>query len=323
MIIGVWLFGMFVLVIVWIAGYRGSLQPLRAAGPADEVWVRQWDDLCAGRGILESIPFRATKDVGPLLCRTPRGYVLVVPAVLWQRLTPTERLCILQHELAHWERRDLIKSTMVRLLTLPHWFNPLSWLAAGWFDEAAEWACDEVAKGANFEGRREYAKALLQLDAVFGPRLSHHAAASGRGLSVRVQRLLNPQAKEDSLMKKTTILGLALGLAFLCLVRFDLVATEPAEKGEVAKITLSKPVVTDLGTELGDKLTEAQRLYCEWDANQFGLPDTKQWEKLSAAEKAAKEEELLKQLSSADEGERSRPSTASWLWAASRPSPAS
>ena len=80
------------------------------------------------------------------------GLCLVVPAVLWQRLTPTERLCILQHELAHWERRDLIKSTMVRLLTLPHWFNPLSWLAAGWFDEAAEWACDEVAKGANCKG---------------------------------------------------------------------------------------------------------------------------------------------------------------------------
>ena len=195
---------------------------------------------------------------------------------------------------------------MVRLLSLPQWFNPLSWLAAGWFDEAAEWACDEAAKGASFEGCREYAKALLKIDAVFGPRLSHHAAASGRGLSVRVQRLLNPQVKEDSLMKKITILGTALGLALLCLVRLDLVAKEPAEKGEKgpAENTLEKPLVTDVAAELGDKLTDAQRLYCEWDAQHFGLPDPKQWQKLSPQEKSAKEEELLKQLSSDDEAER-------------------
>ena len=113
---------------------------------------------------------------------------------------------------------------------LPHWFNPLAWLAVRRFDEAAEWACDEVAKGADLEGCRAYAAALLQLDAACGPRPSYHAAASGRGLSVRVQRLLSPQVKEDSLMKKTTILAIALGLALLCLVRLDLVAKEPAEK---------------------------------------------------------------------------------------------
>ena len=153
-----------------------------------------------------------------------------MPAGLWQRLAPAGRLSILRHELAHLQRRDLLKSILVRLLMLPHWFNPLAWLAVRRFDEAAEWACDEVAKGADLEGCRAYAAALLQLDAACGPRPSYHAAASGRGLSVRVQRLLSPQVKEDSIMKKTTILGIALGLALLCLVRLDLVAKEPAEK---------------------------------------------------------------------------------------------
>ena len=271
-ILGAWLSGMFVVVMVWIARYFGSLRQLRAAGPAEEAWVRQWDDLCAGSGVPAAIPFRATKNLGPLLCRAPRGYLLVVPAVLWQQLTPAERLSILQHELTHWKRRDLLKSTAIRLMALPHWFNPLAWLAAGWFDEAAEWACDEAAKGATPDGRQAYAKALLQLDAVLGPRLSYHAAASGRGLSARIQRLLRPQPAKDSLMKKTTIFVVALGLALLCLVRLELVAKEPASMGQAAS-TLPKGLVINFAAELGDKLTEAQRLYCEWDAETFGLPD--------------------------------------------------
>jgi beta-lactamase regulating signal transducer with metallopeptidase domain/HEAT repeat protein len=302
-ILGVWLSGMFAILMVWIVRYAGSLRRLRAAGPAEEAWVRQWDDLCVLHGIREAIPLRATQRLGPLLCRAPGGYLLVVPAVLWRQLTPTERLSILQHELAHWKRRDPMKSTMVRLLALPHWFNPLSWLVAGWFDEAAEWACDEVAKGPSVEGCQEYAKALLQLDAVLGPRLSYHAAASGRGLSVRVQRLLRPQNEKDSLMKKTTILGTALGLALLGLVRLELIAKEPVDNGPV-KGAIRKPLVIDFVAELGDKLTEGQRLYCEWDAATFGLPDPTQWKNLSAQEKAAKEKELLKQLSNDEESER-------------------
>ncbi len=192
--------------------------------------MREWEDLLARHHVRTGVPLWVTANVGPLLCLVPRGYRLVVPVGLWQRLTPEGRLSILRHELAHLQRRDLLKSILVRLLMLPHWFNPLAWLAVRRFDEAAEWACDEVAKGANLEECRAYASALLQLDAVCGPRPSYHAAASGRGLSVRVQRLLSPQVKEDSLMKKTTILGVALGLALLCLVRVDLVAKEPAEK---------------------------------------------------------------------------------------------
>ena len=105
----------------------------------------------------QGVPLWVTANVGPLLCLVPRGYRLVVPAGLWQRLAPAGRLSILRHELAHLQRRDLLKSILVRLLMLPHWFNPLAWLAVRRFDEAAEWACDEVAKGADLEGCRAYA----------------------------------------------------------------------------------------------------------------------------------------------------------------------
>ncbi len=165
-------------------------------------------------------------------------------AILAMMLPTAGRLSILKHELAHWKRRNLLKSTLVRLLVLPHWFNPLAWAAAARLGEVAEWACDEAAKGATLEGCREYAKALLQLDAIFGPRLSYRAAASGRGLSARVQRLLCPHNEKDSIMKKAMVFGAALGFVLLGLVRVNLVAQEPAPKGPPS--TLQKPADTNI-----------------------------------------------------------------------------
>jgi beta-lactamase regulating signal transducer with metallopeptidase domain len=216
-----------------LVGYLQFLRSLRSARPAGEIWAREWADLLARRGVRSAVPLSITANVGPLLCLGPRGYQLVVPAALWEQLSAAGRLSILRHELAHLERCDLLKSICVRLLMLPHWFNPLAWLAARRFDEAAEWACDEAAKGTDAEGRRDYAAALLQLDAACGPSPSYHAAASGRGLSLRIQRLLSPQVKEDSIMKKTMILAVASALTLVCFVRVNLVAKEPP--GQVAQ----------------------------------------------------------------------------------------
>ena len=55
-----------------------------------------------------------------------------------------------------------------------------------------------------------------------------------------------------------------------------------------------------------EKLTEEQRLYCRWDAKQFGVPTAKRWEKLSEVEKVKEEERFLKLLKDPSEAERVR-----------------
>jgi beta-lactamase regulating signal transducer with metallopeptidase domain len=158
---GTWLAGIVGLAGAGIVSYLQFLFCLSVAIPIEQSWAREWADLLGQHGIREAIPLRVTKSLGPLLCRVPRGHLLVVPEPLWQRLAPAGRLSILRHELAHSQRGDLGKSLIVRLLALPHWFNPLAWLAVRRFDEAAEWACDEVAKGADLEGCRAYAAAIF------------------------------------------------------------------------------------------------------------------------------------------------------------------
>lgn len=90
-------------------------------------------------------------------------------------------------------------------------------------------------------------------------------------------------------------------------------------QGKVTQIVVFKPYVlskqkteaeppkrSSVYTPLpGDeKLNEEQRLYCQWDAKQFGLPDSTPWADQSNTEKAAIEERFLKQLFSSNESER-------------------
>ncbi len=234
----IWLAGMGLLASGWLVCYAAFVWLLpRGLKPKDE-WVRQWRELLRSRGIRRAVPVRVTGRIGPGLCLLPRGYRLLIPAALWEQLMPAGRLGILRHELAHLERGDVWKSLVVRLVALPHWFNPLAWWAVRQFDQCAEWACDGEVHGPGRDALPEYAKALLVLGEMPRRQISFHPAASGRGLSQRIRRLLDSHRKEDSLMKKLLVFGAALMLAAVCLIRVDLVAKEPAD---------AKPAVSSAG----------------------------------------------------------------------------
>ena len=183
-----WFAGIVGLVGFWVASYFRFARRLPAGRCDEEGWDRQWQELLIRQGIRRRIPLQVTTYYGPYLCYLRWGYRLLVPAELWGRLSPAGRMSILQHELAHFQRGDLWKSLLVRLLMLPHWFNPFAWWAVRRFDDAAEWACDEAGRGVSHETVREYAKALLQLNETVHAHLWHHPAAWGRGLSARIQR---------------------------------------------------------------------------------------------------------------------------------------
>ncbi len=104
--------------------------------------------------ITECIPLRTTADLGPLLVWRVRGAEVLVPKSVWETLSKKQRLAILCHELAHYRRGDLWKSAIIRLMALPHWFNPLAWWIVRNLDECAEWLCDDEATGLRQRPRR-------------------------------------------------------------------------------------------------------------------------------------------------------------------------
>ncbi|NLE37973.1 MAG: hypothetical protein GX621_08105, partial [Pirellulaceae bacterium] len=64
-----WLAGMVVVVLRWLAGYIRSLRAMSTALRPDEASCRQWRELLAGQGVKREIPLRLTEGMGPLLCR--------------------------------------------------------------------------------------------------------------------------------------------------------------------------------------------------------------------------------------------------------------
>ena len=163
--LGAWALGIgCALLTVWIFGYARFCDRFGRATRLTKT-IRPSGGSCWQRRASGSrFRFASTDELGPILCRLPRGYVLVVPERLWRSLDSCERRAILRHELAHYQRGDVWKSLAARLLALPHWFNPASWWAVRRFDEAAEWACDRAAAGD--EAATEYARVLVRLGEV-------------------------------------------------------------------------------------------------------------------------------------------------------------
>ncbi len=210
---------------LWLVGYVRFVRLLRERQPADDASQAAWRGLLADAGVKRSIPLSVSEQFGPMLCCLPRGYELIVPAELWSELDGAGQGAILRHELAHYQRGDVWKSLLVRLLALPHWFNPVAWLAVRRFEEAAEWACDRAAVAD--EPATEYAKLLVQLGQ--SPHaLGYGSAAHGRPLAGRVRRVLAGKEPKDSVVKTLLLLVVAVAIVATSVVQLELIAKEPA-----------------------------------------------------------------------------------------------
>jgi beta-lactamase regulating signal transducer with metallopeptidase domain/Skp family chaperone for outer membrane proteins len=221
-----------------VAGYVRFVCRLRPFAPAPGEWAAQWEQMLREAGVSASIPLLSSAACGPLLCRLPSGYVVIVPRSRWEALTARQRAGVLRHELAHYERSDIWKSVAARLLAWPQWFNPFIWHALRRFDECAEQACDERVRLAAPEGVTEYALALLELTHPSGrPALA--SAAGGRGLAARVRRLLSPSERKESRMKTLCVCMVLIVLTGLGAVRPG--SSAAYKENPSADVTVSRP----------------------------------------------------------------------------------
>jgi beta-lactamase regulating signal transducer with metallopeptidase domain len=164
----IWVAGMFgVVILSWwrVWKFRRTLrrEHISADSTAYAQCYDEWNSVCREIGIRRVPDLRLTCTVGPGLCSGITRPLLVMPVSLWQKLDTSQRQAVLRHEAAHLVRRDLWRSLLVRLLALPHWFNPCAWLAVRRFDEAAEWACDERAVPSTSDDGCRFAELLVEL----------------------------------------------------------------------------------------------------------------------------------------------------------------
>jgi hypothetical protein len=176
---------------------------------------------------------------GPVLIRRLSGYVFVVPLEGWDNLSDAQRQSVMRHELEHYRRKDVWTSAAAQMVTLLHWFNPLAYFSLRYFEETAEWACDEAALEQNEDQAATFGAALISLNESLGrqpnvnPLHGHNLfGLFGRNVSGRIDRISNFEKNfkhKESIMKKAFLFVVVVLLFAGAFVHVRLVAQTPKE----------------------------------------------------------------------------------------------
>lgn len=141
----------------WRRAYARSL-------PLEDANVESW--LRAHPLRLRRVRVRISDEIPtPLTCGLLRPAILL-PAATFDRSDPARLGCVLEHELTHIRRLDVLAKLIFAAALCAHWFNPLAWALYLLANRDIELACDEaVLQTLDDTARRDYARALLDLAA--------------------------------------------------------------------------------------------------------------------------------------------------------------
>ena len=227
----VWTVGICAVLLRALRNYRQLCRHLSETVEPSAPWKEQWERTLKYENLDQPVPLRISTQIGPTLVRKYNGYEIVVPMELWKTLEPRERLCLLRLQLSHLRNRDVWKFFLVRLLVLPHWFNPLSWIALHRFERSVDFASDERVYQETSESPTRLRDTLLHLQEYTNYLAERYTKeqqfALGRdfekeskNLAERIRRLESLQEVTfvaDSPLKKTGVVGL-LTMMFLALI---------------------------------------------------------------------------------------------------------
>ena len=162
----IWLVGVVVILLLFVASYMNSVYSVRNARKVD------YDTWTAAN---VSIPF---------VCG-----ILKPRIILPEGYADRENKYILLHERMHIHRGDNIWRTLAVVITCVHWFNPFLWFCLREFLADLESSCDEsVISKLGEEERQDYAKELLDAVESYN-RLT--LAFGAPTISKRIDRILS------------------------------------------------------------------------------------------------------------------------------------
>ena len=99
--------------------------------------------------------------ISPFLWGTWRGPRIILPSGLISTMEPKSVDLIIQHELAHYARRDHWTNCFATILSILFWWNPVVWWARSELRIQQELCCDRMVLAEDHSRRVRYAETLL------------------------------------------------------------------------------------------------------------------------------------------------------------------
>lgn len=183
--------------------------------------------------------------------------VLPASAADW---SAQRRWAVLQHELAHLSRGDLLMNALSHIARALHWFNPFAWYAAHRVRIESERACDDAVlrQGARAS---DYAEHLLSIAGGGAPGLPSAALAMARpsAFEGRLLAILEPGLERGGLSRHKVA---GATIAFL-LVVLPLAAASPTAKAAAMTPSIALPPASTAAAVRQDPTPDSQAAQAE------------------------------------------------------------
>lgn len=105
-------------------------------------------------------------------------------------LTPSEQSLILEHELVHYRRGDIVFKWLIMAAKCIHWFNPIVYILAGYIERECEASCDfKATRSMSDADKKQYMYTLVDMIERETTSLSFGAQMSAEksGLKLRIR----------------------------------------------------------------------------------------------------------------------------------------
>ncbi len=221
-LVAVWLVGAAAVAAALILGLARVWRTMKAATPVqDPAWCAELEGVRRQLRIRRRVRLLSAIGIGTPLTGGIFRPVVLLPeqAHTWNAV---RRRLVLQHELVHVRRLDVLRQLLTRLALCAYWFHPLVWVASRMATLAREQACDEevIALG-NLPS--VYARHLLELSAGSRPPAGALAMIERPHLEKRLMAILELRRRGTS-----TLVGAATGTGMV-IAALSVAAAQPQE----------------------------------------------------------------------------------------------
>ncbi len=243
----IWLAGFLICGMFFLTAYIRCCQEFRSALPVEAPEARQW---LSGHPLRRKLILRQwDRAAAPLTYGIFRPVILLPADMDW---SDTARMSwILEHELVHVQRLDVLGKLFLTAAVCVHWFNPLAWCMYVLANRDIELSCDEaVVWRFGLERRSGYARALISMEeqkSGLGPFAS---AFNKNAIEERITAIMKTKKRSIAAMLAAAVLICCVSVAF---------ATSAPQKEEAG---LMKYLTGIPGSEFTEE--ESQRLFALW-----------------------------------------------------------
>jgi beta-lactamase regulating signal transducer with metallopeptidase domain len=157
----IWLIGVAVLALFFVTTHLRCRGDYKSALPIESEFVEEW--LCA-HPTKRKVEIRQSDKIA-----APLTYGILRPIILLPKSTiqpdKTRLRYVLEHELTHIRRFDILSKWLLAAALCAHWFNPLVWVMYVLANRDIELSCDEkVVRTLGEETKATYALTLIELE---------------------------------------------------------------------------------------------------------------------------------------------------------------